>query len=151
MTYAACTHPSNLSKYPTINEGSFEANVGMHKGSYAALKMRDVGAKMNRIELGFTNPAYGDGRTYAEGIDIHRAGDKNYTGVDSNYSPVSAGCLLVDRNEWEQFIGHFIVASQVKNTVGVYVSRSMSSPVNFNVVKSELIPLPRIEGRATMF
>lgn len=46
---------------------------------------------------------------------------------------------------------HFVDASQVKNTVGVYVSRSISSPINLNVVKNLLLPLPRIEGRATLY
>lgn len=131
--FEACTLPSDLDKYPTIPGGGYEASVGMHNGtssSYIALKMYDVGNSVqnNKIELGFRNPAYSDNRTYAKGVDIHMAGKNNFTGIDRKGNPVSAGCLLIDRNRWDEFITLFNNDSQRNNTVGVIVSRSLASP-----------------------
>lgn len=123
-TYDACTIPSNTEKYPTIPEGSYEAFVGDHCASttYTALKMRDIGADTNTIELGYENPAYDDKRTYAKGIDIHYAGKNDFTGI-SHSKAVSAGCLLISRMQWDSFISHFKSNSELKNAVGVYVFR----------------------------
>lgn len=129
-TYAACTNPSG-SDYATVPEGTYHAKVGMHKGAYTALRMEDTDGS-GRIELGYENPAYTDGRTYAAGINIHKPGINNLTGVGRNKNPISAGCLLVDINSWNRFIGHFEAEDQKNNTVSVTVSRSLSEPVNVN-------------------
>ena len=129
-TYDACTNPSS-SDYATVREGVYQAKVGSHKGKYTALRMSDTDGS-GKIELGEPNPNpnYSDGRTYAEGINIHKAGEKNLTGMTDNNSPVSAGCLLIDRNNWDGFIGNFDNASQKTNVVSVTVSRTLSSPSN---------------------
>ena len=80
------------------------------------------------------NPAYTK-RTYAEGIDIHKAGLDNFTGMTQDGKPVSAGCLLIDINQWDEFIGHFKNKDQRDNKVGVIVSRSYSSPRIPNYLK----------------
>ena len=129
-TYAACTNPSG-SDYATVPEGTYHAKVGMHKGAYTALRMEDTDGS-GRIELGYENPAYTDGRTYAAGINIHKPGINNLTGVGRNKNPISAGCLLIDINNWDRFIGHFEAEDQKNNTVSVTVSRSLSEPVNVN-------------------
>ena len=129
-TYAACTNPSG-SDYATVPEGTYHAKVGMHKGAYTALRMEDTDGS-GRIELGYENPAYTDGRTYAAGINIHKPGENNLTGLTVKKRPISAGCLLVDINSWNRFIGHFEAEDQKNNTVSVTVSRSLSEPVNVN-------------------
>ena len=129
-TYAACTNPSG-SDYATVPEGTYHAKVGKHKGAYTALRMEDTDGS-GRIELGYENPAYTDGRTYAAGINIHKPGINNLTGVGRNKNPISAGCLLIDINNWDRFIGHFEAEDQKNNTVSVTVSRSLSEPVNVN-------------------
>ena len=129
-TYAACTNPSG-SDYATVPEGTYHAKVGMHKGAYTALRMEDTDGS-GRIELGYENPAYTDGRTYAVGINIHKPGINNLTGMITKKRPISAGCLLVDINSWTRFIGHFEAEDQKNNTVSVTVSRSLSEPVNVN-------------------
>lgn len=130
ICYDACTYPSDIKKYPTIPDGRYEASVGMHRGSYKALKMYDVGKSLrnNTIDLGFKNPAYSDGRTYAGGINIHKAGIKNYTGDGGGEKPVSAGCMLIDRSLWENFISNFLTPDQKGNTVSVTVSRTFNAP-----------------------
>lgn len=109
VDFDACTYPSDLEKYPTVPEGTYEAMKGMHAGRYPALKMFDVGKDINdnSIELGFPNPAYKDGRTHAAGINIHKAGGGNVT-TSVNGSPIiSAGCFLIDINRWNEFMSHF--------------------------------------------
>ena len=130
-TFDACTKPAKAAKFATVPEGLYQAEVGSHKG-YPALKMRDVGAVYQTIELGTLNPAY-KWRTYAEGIDIHKAGKNNYTGMcKDGVHGVSEGCLLIDRDDWSRFIGIFDNPSQGRNKVGVGVSRSLAAPINAN-------------------
>ncbi len=80
------------------------------------------------ISLGKENTAYSDHRTYATGIDIHKAGNNNYTGVTKDGSGVSEGCLLIDVYKWSDFIGNFDAESKISVTV----SRSLQTPTNTN-------------------
>ncbi|GAB6013538.1 RHS repeat-associated core domain-containing protein, partial [Viscerimonas tarda] len=129
-TFDANTNPSS-SDYATVPEGIYQATVGKHKGNYDALKMRDVDATSQTIELGQANPAHPE-RTYATGINIHKPGLNNLTGLTSTGTAISQGCLLIDRNSWSDFIGNFNTDAQRSNTVSVTVSRSMSTPANVN-------------------
>jgi RHS repeat-associated protein len=128
-TFDANTNPSSFD-YATVPEGIYHATVGTHKGAYTALKMRDIDATSQTIELGTANPAYSDGRTYATGINIHKPGINNFTGIDSKGRAISQGCLLIDRDSWSDFIGTFDTDTQRANTVSVTVSRSMATPIN---------------------
>jgi RHS repeat-associated protein len=128
--FNANTNPSS-SDYATVPFRIYHATVGKHKGDYIALKMRDEGATSQTIELGGANPAHPN-RTYAEGINIHKPGLNNTTGMTRSGSPISAGCLLIDRNNWDNFIGIFDTETQRANTVSVTVSRSMATPANVN-------------------
>ena len=121
-TYDATTKPANDS-YAEVSEGIYEANVGTHKG-YTALKMRDIGASSQTIELGSPNPS-DPTRTYAIGIDVHKAGKKNKTGLTNAGNPISAGCSLIDRDSWDSFISYFSNSSQKLNTVGIIISRTV--------------------------
>jgi hypothetical protein len=135
VEYDATTRPSDANQYATVPEGIYEAKVGLHNGDYPALRMGDVGTtdfSNNRIELGTENPAYSDGRTYATGINIHKAGQNNFTGVGKYGKPVSAGCILIDINNWSSFIGHFNNDAQKNNTVSVSISRTYRKPLNYN-------------------
>jgi RHS repeat-associated protein len=135
VEYDATTRPSDANRYATVPEGIYEAKVGLHNGDYPALRMGDVGTtdfSNNRIELGTENPAYSDGRTYATGINIHKAGIDNFTGVGRDGRPVSAGCILIDIDNWSSFIGHFNNDAQRNNTVSVSISRTYSTPLNFD-------------------
>jgi RHS repeat-associated protein len=133
-TFDANTNPSS-SDYATVPEGIYHATVGKHKGDYTALKMKDIDAASQTIELGEPNPAHPE-RTYATGINIHKPGKRNLTGTykDENgkIRSISEGCLLIDRNNWSSFIGIFDTDAQRSNTVSVTVSRSMATPTNVN-------------------
>ena len=135
-TFNAMTNPSDPDIFATVPEKIYQAKVGIHNGtksSYIALKMRDINAPSQTIELGTTNPAYSDGRTYSTGIDIHKAGKNNYTGTFNNgENGISQGCLLIDVNNWSNFIENFNNNSQKSNTISVTVSRNMATPVNVN-------------------
>ena len=130
-TFDANTSPSS-EDYATIPEGIYHATVGTHygsKNSYTALKMRDEKAASQTIELDAANPAHPE-RTYAEGINIHKPGRNNLTGMTSAGTAISQGCLLIDRNSWSDFIGNFDTDTQRTNTISVTVSRSLATPVN---------------------
>ena len=131
-TFEANTHPSS-EDYAIIPEGVYHAKVGIHNGSqasYTALRMSDVN-NSNRIELGKVNPAFEDGRTYAIGINIHKPGLNNLTGMTNSGIPISEGCLLIDRNKWNEFIGIFDTTKQRPNQISVIVSRSLKRPLNY--------------------
>ena len=130
--YAACTYPSDVEKFPTIPEGEYEAYVGMHNQKYLALKMRDIGAQMQTIQLGFVNPAYDDGRTYAIGVDIHKAGRDNFTGIGRDLNAVSEACFLIDIHSWDNFMSHF-TSQPIGTIIGIQASRSYSKPINANI------------------
>ena len=137
-TFAANTMPSS-ENYATVPEGIYHAKVGKHgssKGPYTALRMSDTNDS-GRIELGQPNPAYDDGRTYAIGINIHKPGLGNFTGMTNDNRPVSAGCLLIDINNWDKFINIFNTPAQRSNTVSVTVSRSLNKPAKMNRYKME--------------
>jgi len=146
--YQACTHPSDEDKYPTIPAGIYTAQVGDHHGSskkYPALKMRDVDAKSQTIELGAPNPAHHK-TTSAIGIDIHMAGNKNATGMyfskkDHKMHGVSEGCVLIDINQWNQFMNHFDNSDQRENVISITVSRSIAVPTDTNVLLKTITPM----------
>ena len=127
VIFDACTYPSAES-YPVIPEKLVEATYGKHNGKYEALRMHDFGNTESQIKLGYQNPRYPD-RNYIEGANIHKAGNNNYTAVGST-GPVSAGCFLIDRNRWDEFIGHF----NGRSRVAVVASRNgIKTPLNRNV------------------
>ena len=129
-TFEANTNPSS-SKYATVPEGEYHTIVGTHNGSassYTALKIRDVNATSQTIELGGPNPAHTD-RSYASGINIHKPGLNNLTGLTRAGSAISQGCLLIERDSWTTFINIFNSDSQRLNTVSIMVSRSLKTPV----------------------
>ncbi|NCC11693.1 MAG: RHS repeat-associated core domain-containing protein, partial [Bacteroidia bacterium] len=134
--FDASTNPSDPDAFATVPEGIYQAKVGTHNGSksrYTALKMRDINVMSQTIELRTENPAYSDGRTYATGIDIHKAGTNNSTGTLNNgKNGVSQGCLLIDIGNWPNFIGNFNNNSQKSHAISVIVSCSMVIPQNVN-------------------
>jgi RHS repeat-associated protein len=148
-TFRAATYPSDLYKYATVQEGGFDAVVGMHKtpqtGGYMALRMSDVGESDRRMELGrpHPNPLYG-GRTFAEGVDIHKAGQNNFTGIGRDGRPVSTACLLIDSNRWDSFIRIFNNPQQRVNPVSVSVSGTYAAPINIYGIGG---PLRTIDSR----
>ena len=130
-TFDANTYPSS-ENYATIPEGIYHAHVGIHNGSqssYTALRLSDINNN-SMIDLGARNPnpKYKDGRTYAKGINIHKPGLNNLTGMTKSGVPISEGCLLIDRDRWNEFIGLFDTIEQYSNTISVIVSRSLNSP-----------------------
>ncbi len=123
--FDACTYPAKTDKYPTIPAGRYEAKVGKHKGTYEALRVSDVGTTnfmSNSIELGEPNKA-DPLRTYACGINIHKAGINNLTGLTQNKTGVSEGCFLIDRFKWNDFIKLFNTPAQKNNIIGIILKR----------------------------
>jgi len=141
--FDACTKPYDSDNSATLSAGIYDANNGIHHGkslSYPALKVSDVGNNDSKVELGYPNPNldYKNGETYAVGIDIHKAGIGNSTGKG-----VSVGCLLIDYNRWNEFIGLFNNSEQKSNPVSVTVSRTMAQPTNTNVLlRVQVTPVP---------
>ena len=128
VTFDACTNPS-AEDYPIIPEKLVEATYGKHKGTYYALRMHDFGDNHSRIKLGYQNPQFPN-NDYIEGANIHKAGKYNKTGMTKKGQAISAGCFLIDRNRWDEFIGHF----NRKSKVAVVASRNgVKSPLNRNV------------------
>ncbi|MDE6379592.1 MAG: hypothetical protein K2L11_03895 [Muribaculaceae bacterium] len=123
--FDACTYPSDVDKYATVPEGQYEAKVGKHKNTYAALRLSDIDTQNfsdNSIELGKPNPA-NPNTTKAKGINIHKPGLQNLTGMTRSKQAISQGCLLISRKQWNQFITIFDNANQRNNLIGVIVLR----------------------------
>lgn len=137
IEFEACTYPSDLTKYATVPEGMYEAMLGEHKNQYQALRVSDIGTtdfSASSIELGQPNPSDSN-TTKAVGINIHKPGWENFTGIDSKKRPISAGCFLIDRNRWKEFIGLF----SANTRIGITLSRSLAAPTNKNVSKYPLL------------
>ena len=120
--FDACTYPSDTKAYPTIPAGDYEAQTGLHKGSYKALRVGDKGTidfDKNEIELGKQNTSKKSETTKAVGINIHKPGKNNKTGMTKDGKPISAGCLLIDRSSWSDFIKLF----PDNTTIGVTIKR----------------------------
>lgn len=129
--FEACTYPSDLTKYATVPEGMYEAMLGKHRDKYTALRISDIGTTNfsdSSIELGQPNPSNPE-TTIAKGINAHKPGFGNLTGMTSDSRPVSAGCFLIDINRWSEFIGLF----SANTRIGITVSRSLAAPTNQNV------------------
>jgi RHS repeat-associated protein len=144
-TFRATTYPSDLYKYATIPEGTYEAVVGLHKNSYMALRMSDVGTTDRRIELGTSNPAYTDGRTFVEWANIHQAGKYNFTGnftaPDGSLRPISTACPVTDVNRWDSFISIFDNPQQRENIVSVTISATYAVPINIYGIGGPLLTI----------
>ena len=136
-TFDADTHPSDAKQYATVPEGLYEAYVGTHNG-HSALKVRDIGAKQQTIELGQPNPS-DPKRTYAEWVDVHYAGKNNWTGMykkDGKMHGVSEACLLIDVNRFDnEFMPIFNNYAQKNNKVSITLSRTLSDPTNQTTVQ----------------
>ena len=124
--FAACTNPSDASVYATVPSGIYTAKVGKHRNQYDALRLQ------GKIDLGMPNPS-NPNVDYAIGINIHKPGLNNLTGTDSKNRPMSAGCFLIDRNRWDEFMNCF----SPNNEISVSLSRSMNAPTNRNKQKFE--------------
>ena len=134
--FEACTYPSDSKNFATVPEGIYEAQKGLHKNAYPALRLSDVGTENfsdNTIELGAPNPS-NPSVTVAKYINIHKAGINNCTGDAKTI--ISAGCLLIDVNNWDQFIDKF----DYDATISVTVSRSISIPTDKNIIKRQDVP-----------
>ncbi len=118
--FDASTMPSDPKKFATVPSGLYHAIVGKHQGKYEALRLYDTNNN-RRITLGSKNPKHPD-RDYAEGINIHKAGLNNFTGITRKGTGVSEGCFLIDINKWDDFINLFL-NSPHKSVVGVILQR----------------------------
>ena len=93
--------------------------------------MSEIGTEnfyKSKIELGFDSPSIGN--TYAEGVNVHKPGIGNKTGICSDGRAVSKACFTIDRNRWDEFIGIFDNPSQRNNVISISVSRSLGKPTN---------------------
>jgi hypothetical protein len=130
--FDATIYPARAGDYATTPEGNYEATVGPHKKSYVALHMHNTGnTGSESIDLGGANPS-NPSVTTATGIHIHHAGVNNKTGLTTDGKPISAGCLLIDVNNWDRFIGIFNTTAQKNNTIGVTVSRQADNGQVYN-------------------
>ena len=119
--FDACTYPSDTKNYVTIPAGRYEAKVGLHKKSYTALRMRDVGTTNNKIKLNFENPY--NKKFEAVGINIHHAGVDNLTKFTRKGKPISMGCMTIDYYRWDDFIGLFNTPDLKDLIIGIIILR----------------------------
>ncbi|MDO4958053.1 MAG: RHS repeat-associated core domain-containing protein [Prevotellaceae bacterium] len=134
-SFDACTYPSDTDKYPTIPEKMLEAKVGLHQNKYPALRMSDIGTNnfySSSIDLGFVSPS--TGKTFAEGVNVHKPGAGNKTGICSDGRAVSKACFTIDIKRWDEFIGIFNNSAQKNNVISISVSRTLAQPTNKNYV-----------------
>ncbi|MDE6310051.1 MAG: hypothetical protein K2L81_07660, partial [Muribaculaceae bacterium] len=122
--YNACTYPSDLKNCATVPAGEYEAVVGLHRKQYSALRLSDIGTKdftHTSIELGRQNPSKPNKQTTkATGINIHKAGNNNYTGKyekNNETKYVSEGCILIDIYQWDDFMSNFKEGIKIRVTV----------------------------------
>ncbi|MDO4335054.1 MAG: hypothetical protein Q4C37_04390 [Bacteroidales bacterium] len=85
---------------------------GMELISANGLNMYDFGANPSDTTT-----------TKAKGINIHKPGSDNLTKFTRTKLPISMGCLLIDIERWDSFIGIFNNPDQRKNTVGILIQR----------------------------
>jgi hypothetical protein len=146
--FNASTMPSDPTNFANIKPGLYQAVRHKHRGKYWALQLQTLSGSNKIPVVGGVNPAKG-GST-ASGVNIHKAGIKNYTGTfwsgkrtynfsfkgitfsssfKSTYSGVSEGCQLIDCNQWESFMDLFPSGS---HDIGVIINRSTYSTTKLN-------------------
>jgi len=124
-TYNGTSMPSDPERFATVKAGFYNAIPWLHKGDYPALQLRNPnGTGEIPIETE-TNPS--TGKSYAVGVNIHKAGKNNYTGTiwsekkyavslgsftvykkySDRYSGCSEACQLIDVKKWDNFMNNF--------------------------------------------
>lgn len=88
--------------------------------------MSDIGSKDGTIDLGTQNPSKSYPTTKASGINIHKPGHKNKTGMTNDGKAISQGCLLINLKKWVNFIDIFRKYENTGVKISVIVSRSIS-------------------------
>lgn len=119
--FDACTYPSDITQYSMIPDGRYEAQTGLHKDSYKALRVGDCGTHNfynNKISLDSPNKKHPK-QSYIKGGNIHKAGINNCTGMTKAGKAISQACLLIDRFHWDDFISLF----EDKQTIGILIKR----------------------------
>ena len=138
-TFDANTMPSDPVRFATVQAGFYHAKRHKHQGKYWALQMKTTSGSNKLPIVGSVNPA--TGKTYAKGINIHKAGKKNWTGTfwglkrfkytayettiskkfKNRYSGVSEGCQTVNIYQWSDFMSNF---KDGVGSIGVILNRS---------------------------
>lgn len=129
-TFMACTKPSDEVKYATVPEGVYEAKPGNHKG-YLALRMANVGTVNfleNKVQLDKPNPAHPN-NYFIQGANIHKSGEKGLTGFTSDGRPISMACLVINYDDWSNFISFFDKDEQKNDIISVILSRTRVKPI----------------------
>ncbi|WP_093672150.1 hypothetical protein [Tenacibaculum sp. MAR_2009_124] len=134
--FKSTTMPSDPGRFATIAPGLYKAVRHKHQGKYWALQIKNLDGTGRIPILGGVNPATGLG--YSTGINIHKAGRRNYTGTlwggmthkymgykkylskTGSYGGVSQACLLIDKKSWKMFMDIFPSGT---GDIGVYVHR----------------------------
>ena len=133
LTFNASTYPSDINQYATVPEGLYEGQLGVHhgsSGSYPAIRVGDVGTNAfgnNSINLNKPNPSNPKTNS-ATGINIHKPGMNNKTGMTNDGKAISKGCLLIDITQWSEFIRIF--QNNPSSTISITVSRTIEYPTD---------------------
>ncbi|MCW3109995.1 MAG: cell well associated RhsD protein [Segetibacter sp.] len=137
--FDATIYPARLNEFPSMPEGDYTAALGQHQGKYTALHLTNTGDYANStINLGFPNPNVNSenyNTNISTGVHIHHAGQGNKTGRTRNGKNVSEGCLLVDINNWDDFIANFTGGkSSSRSPTSVTISRSSAASKKLSVI-----------------
>ena len=109
-TFDGSSYPARLNDYATVQPGLYKAQLGLHKSDYLALRMSRLDGSSRIPLMNDHNPS--NNLTYATGINIHKAGLNDKTGLTTTGSPCSAGCQLITRGRWDEFINKFNYSKQ---------------------------------------
>jgi RHS repeat-associated protein len=93
------TLPSDQKKFATVANGNYVGSRTMHKGKYLAIAYNGNKAVPT---LGL-NPAH-PSQNSATGVQIHRSGVGNFTGIDSKGRAISEGCTVIARDQYSSFL-----------------------------------------------
>ena len=150
-TFDADTMPSDPIKFATVKTGLYKAESHYHHGKYLALTLRTLEGSRRIPVVGGVNPAHIN-RNYATSVNIHytKKGTNptgtgwwkyetfhkyNWYGLGLrkrfkyNYGGWSEACLLIDANEWNNFIKLFPANSK---DIGVIIVRKTYEINNYH-------------------
>ncbi|MCP4151800.1 MAG: hypothetical protein GY757_28915, partial [bacterium] len=149
--FDARTISSSSARYPSIRNANYTAIPWTHKRdtprAYPAFQLRNANTNSNRLTVVATNPDHlnqvastvdtsvpAGGVSvpakiptsyYAAGINIHRAGRNDFTGIGRNGFAVSEGCILIRTSSWKRF--YDLLYGQTQENVPVTLNTAANS------------------------
>jgi RHS repeat-associated protein len=138
-TFNCTMMPSDPNQFATVSPGLYTAQRHKHQGKYWGLQIKTTSGSATLPTVG-ANPSRDDGKSQAVGINVHKAGNKNFTGTywskntikyvykgethkrefSDRYSGISEGCFPIDVNRYDAFMKYF---PEGIGTIGIGINR----------------------------